>query len=481
MNLGIKLTIFCLILITIVSYGQDGQQLFRANCAACHNIDSRSTGPALQGARQRWLDNSSEEQFYKWIKNSEAVIAEGDPYAISVFEEFKKSKMTPQAVTDEEIDAIFEFVENPPPPEEKKAEGEDFHTYVVIPANYSGLFWMMVVVMAVLLMGILMVGNATQSLVKSKKFKEALQAKKKNDNQILKVILMMISLSLIPQDTFAFSFDMEAEYCVNVTMGDVYFLGILNLLLLCIFLYLKRTFNQLADIVVPRKKKVRQKKRKSLAKVLTARATVDEEESILMDHEYDGIQELDNNLPTWWKWGFYASIAFAFFYITYYHILAIGPSVHETYAIEMEEAQLAREFWLKEQAMNVDESNVTVLTDGGSMQEGKKVFMENCKVCHGDNGEGINGPNLTDDYWLYGNDIKSVFLSIKYGRKDGDMPPHFEKLNPVQMQQVASYVMQLGLVEGKAPEGEFMKDAPLDGEPETETASDATKDTSIIE
>ena len=115
------------------------------------------------------------------------------------------------------------------------------------------------------------------------------------------------------------------------------------------------------------------------------------------------------------------------------------------------------------------------------MQEGKKVFMENCKVCHGDNGEGINGPNLTDDYWLYGNDIKSVFLSIKYGRKDGDMPPHFEKLNPVQMQQVASYVMQLGLVEGKAPEGEFMKDAPLDGEPETETASDATKDTSIIE
>lgn len=88
-----------------------GEGLFKANCASCHYPDKKSTGPALQGARQRWIDNSSEENFYAWVKNSTAVIKSGDAYANKLFNENGKQVMTAQAVTNEQIDHIFEYVE----------------------------------------------------------------------------------------------------------------------------------------------------------------------------------------------------------------------------------------------------------------------------------------------------------------------------------------------------------------------------------
>lgn len=109
-----------------------GEVLFKANCGACHFPHKDMTGPALKGARQRWIDNSSEENFYKWVKNSGSVIAEGDSYANSLFSEWKKSAMPPQAVSDEQIDDIFAYIEAfeeaapPPPPGGEVAEaGEE--------------------------------------------------------------------------------------------------------------------------------------------------------------------------------------------------------------------------------------------------------------------------------------------------------------------------------------------------------------------
>jgi cytochrome c551/c552 len=93
----------------------DGQALFQA-CGACHHPLERSVGPALKGARERWKKNSSEENFYKWIKNSGEVIASGDAYANQLFKDFNKSPMAPQAVTNEDIDAIFEYIEAYTPP-----------------------------------------------------------------------------------------------------------------------------------------------------------------------------------------------------------------------------------------------------------------------------------------------------------------------------------------------------------------------------
>lgn len=90
---------------------QDGEKLFKQNCASCHKPDKDMTGPALKGARQRWIDNSSEEKMYDWVRNSQAVVASGDAYANSLFTKWNKSVMTAQNLTNEQIDAVLEYVE----------------------------------------------------------------------------------------------------------------------------------------------------------------------------------------------------------------------------------------------------------------------------------------------------------------------------------------------------------------------------------
>ena len=89
-----------------------GEVLFKANCASCHFPDKDMTGPGLQGARERWIENSSEENFYLWVKNSQNVVKSGDSYANSLFSKWGKSVMTPQAVNDQQIDDIFAYIEN---------------------------------------------------------------------------------------------------------------------------------------------------------------------------------------------------------------------------------------------------------------------------------------------------------------------------------------------------------------------------------
>ena len=93
-----------------------GEALFKGNCAACHYPDKPMTGPALQGARERWIENSSEENFYSWIKNSNNVIKSGDGYANAMFNDWKKTAMPAQAVNDQQIDDIFAYVESYDPP-----------------------------------------------------------------------------------------------------------------------------------------------------------------------------------------------------------------------------------------------------------------------------------------------------------------------------------------------------------------------------
>lgn len=97
-------------------FAQDGEALFNANCASCHKPDEDFVGPALKGAKGRWEENSSMENFYAWVKNSQAVISSGDPYANKLFSDWNESQMTANAVTNEEIDAIFEYVESYTPP-----------------------------------------------------------------------------------------------------------------------------------------------------------------------------------------------------------------------------------------------------------------------------------------------------------------------------------------------------------------------------
>lgn len=127
----------------VATAAADGEALFKGACGACHHPQDRVVGPALKGARDRWKKNSSEENFYKWIKNSGEVIASGDAYANKIYKDFNKSAMPPQAVTNEEIDAIFEYIEAWTPPvattaagpaegTEKKEEGGSYMWVIIL-------------------------------------------------------------------------------------------------------------------------------------------------------------------------------------------------------------------------------------------------------------------------------------------------------------------------------------------------------------
>ena len=235
---------------------------------------------------------------------------------------------------------------------------------------------------------------------------------------------------------------------------------IIDIILLVVVLYLRHLFYQMLAIVKPKTKTEEViptvSSLKKVNQVLTDAVPIEEEHKILMEHEYDGIQELDNNLPPWWVWGFYATIVFSFIYLLNYHVLSVSDLQLRAYDKEMKVAEKEVEAYLEKMAMNVDENSVTLLTGGADLATGAGIFAANCVACHQAKGEGEIGPNLTDKAWIYGYDIKDVFKTVKYGTSNG-MPEHSSKFNPVQIQQVASYILSLPETAGKAAQGEIFE------------------------
>jgi cytochrome c oxidase cbb3-type subunit 3 len=168
-----------------------------------------------------------------------------------------------------------------------------------------------------------------------------------------------------------------------------------------------------------------------------------EKDLIMQGHEYDGIQELDNGMPPWLRYFFLITIGFGIVYFFYYTILGIGVTQLEEYEKEMAAAQLLKEERMKLVANSIDENNAVFMTAEMDLIEGKSIFRENCATCHGELGGGGAGPNLTDEYWLHGGGIKNVFKTIKYGYIQKGMAPWQDKLTPLQIQKVASYVLSL--------------------------------------
>ncbi len=192
---------------------------------------------------------------------------------------------------------------------------------------------------------------------------------------------------------------------------------------------------------------------------LNASIAISEESAIMTDHEYDGIRELDNSLPPWWKYGFFLTIVWAFGYMLYYHISS-GPSSAQEYKSQMTQAASDLAAYRKMAKNLVDESNVAVLKDGSDLQAGSSIFTQYCIVCHAADGGGIVGPNLTDNYWIHGNDIKNIFTTIKYGVQGKGMKSWQQELSPVMMAQVASYITTLqgtSPASPKAPEGKLIE------------------------
>jgi len=209
---------------------------------------------------------------------------------------------------------------------------------------------------------------------------------------------------------------------------------------------------------------------------LLGQTPIEDEAEIILDHNYDGIKELDNNLPPWWIYGFYASIVFAAVYLLRYHVFS-GPSQIDELETELADARIAIEAYKKTAKNLVDINTVTELTEAADLSAGKTIFETNCVACHMADGGGGIGPNLTDPNWILGGDIKSVFKTVSEGGRSGKgMIAWKQQLKPLEIAQVSSYVLTF---EGttpanpKAPEGDVWVDENTEQAPET--VNDSTK------
>lgn len=214
----------------------------------------------------------------------------------------------------------------------------------------------------------------------------------------------------------------------------------------------------------------------SFLQILTDAKPIEKEADILLDHDYDGIHELDNNLPPWWLWGFYISIVFAVVYLIRFHV-ADGPSSAEEFEQEMAIAQEEVDAYLATALNLVDESNVELLTAQARLDAGKKIYTANCVACHAPDGGGLVGPNLTDPYWIHGGGLKNVFSTIKYGVPAKGMISWKDQLSPAQMQEVASYILSM---QGNTPASPKEAEGQLWVDP-SESTEDQESETSTEE
>lgn len=217
---------------------------------------------------------------------------------------------------------------------------------------------------------------------------------------------------------------------------------------------------------------------------LTRSRAIDKEQEIILDHNYDGIRELDNVLPPWWVYMFYVTILFGLVYLVRFHIVGDYTQALE-YENEVAQAKIAIEEYKKTAKNLVDVNTVQVLTDEADLSAGEKIFTTNCVVCHMADGGGGIGPNLTDEYWILGGGIKNVFRTISEGGRDGKgMVAWKNSLKPVEMAQVASYVLKFQgttAANPKAAEGEIWIDPEAESSgDEEEVPMEQAKDSAIV-
>lgn len=169
-------------------------------------------------------------------------------------------------------------------------------------------------------------------------------------------------------------------------------------------------------------------------------------------HVYDGIEELDNHLPNWWLFILWTTIVFGFGYWFYYHASGTGPGSMAVYQAEAAEAA-------RKAASNKpvsDETLLALVKDSQSVEQGKAQFLQQCASCHGQKGEGLIGPNLTDAAWLHGGKPMDVHKTVAEGVVAKGMPAWERTLGAERVRSIVAYVLTLKNtnVPGKPPQGE---------------------------
>ncbi len=203
---------------------------------------------------------------------------------------------------------------------------------------------------------------------------------------------------------------------------------------------------------------------------------IEKEEDVQLDHDYDGIKELDNALPPWWVYGFYLTIIFSGIYVWRYHISGSAPLQVQELKNDIAQAEIQQALYNEQNAAKVDENTITYSADAGMISEGSKLFAKNCVACHATDGGGGTGPNLTDDYWKHGGDIKDIFRTISKGVPEMGMIAWGGILTAKDVANLANYVKSIKgakTTAPKAPEGTLYNEQNATESTPTDSASSA--------
>lgn len=199
-----------------------------------------------------------------------------------------------------------------------------------------------------------------------------------------------------------------------------------------------------------------------LSQKLNASVPIEKEKDIDLGHSYDGIRELDNHLPPWWKWLFYGTIAWSAVYLVVFHVSSSLPLSLEEYQNEVAAAELEKKRFLASQPqLAIDLDKLEYTKDAEILARGEKVYAINCVPCHRKDGGGNTiGPNLTDNYWIHGGTVKNVYSTVSDGFVEKGMPAWGKTMSQGDVRDVTFFVLSLqgtNPADAKAPQGELME------------------------
>jgi cytochrome c oxidase cbb3-type subunit 3 len=180
---------------------------------------------------------------------------------------------------------------------------------------------------------------------------------------------------------------------------------------------------------------------------------------VIEGHTYDGIREYDNPMPGWWVALFWAGIVFAPIYMLGVHTFDWIDDYEDDFAEAGDRLEAVR--------LAYASTGPSFKTDPGALREyasdaemaqaGEASFAAICAACHGEAGQGVIGPNLTDEYWIHGADPEQLWVSIAEGFPTKGMPPMSAQLGEQERAEVLAYVVSLQGTDppnAKGPEGE---------------------------
>lgn len=285
-----------------------------------------------------------------------------------------------------------------------------------------------------------------------------------DDSLVKKSILTIVGLLLIP-GAYAQSELFDSPYANIYMYLFLFVLGCMILLLVILLAQALTLLNKLSAKAKPEAEKAASTSWFSegwWSKFGGFATPLSEEEKILITgHDYDGIHELDNRMPPWLQFLFVGTIIFAVGYVLYFHTFEMGNLQEAELQEEIAQAEVQKLAYIEKMGASIDENSVTLLEDESAIKQGGVIFQEKCAACHAADGGGGVGPNLTDEYWIHGGDVKDVFKVIKYGVPEKGMISWEKQLRPADMQKVVSYiVVQLqgtAPAAPKEPQGELME------------------------